>query len=244
MQHFHIHRFEFKYLLSVKQYHSLKEDVLNYANYDNYCMNNLDRSYFVYSLYFDSLNHANFWEKVDGISNRNKFRLRIYNIDPNAKPDIYLEIKRKINSVIVKDRAVFNFNDFKTDYRFMIDRLLINNTLPIDQKKVLDEFAYYVLKYHYKPTVLVEYKREAFFGKYHSNIRITFDSNIKSYRADSLFSDNKIPDTVLAKEILMELKFNGLLPSWFHHLIQKYDLNREAHSKYCNSMIKTFKITI
>lgn len=244
MQRFHIHRFEFKYILNLKQYCAIKEELLNYTEYDPYSLVNTDKSYLVYSLYYDSPTYSNFWDKIDGLKDRKKFRFRVYDINAINEPDVYLEIKRKKNFVTVKDRLKLDYKAYISMLSNGWNALLGDRTLSLDQKKVADEFVYNMLCFNLYPTVLVAYRREAFFGKYHSNIRITLDSYIKSYKSEKLFLLYKQPDTVLAKEVILELKFNGSLPSWFHHLIQKYDLVRDAHSKYCASLITSYNITI
>lgn len=244
MQRFHIHRFEFKYAFSHKQYNALKNELLNYSNYDPYCLRGKDKSYRVYSLYYDSPDLNSFWEKIDGIRNRKKFRLRVYDIDSFNKPDLYLEIKRKKDLVILKDRAKLDYSMYEPLRHGLTGALLDNLIIPPDQKKVVDEFIYNMIRFNLRPAVVVEYKREAFIGCHHNNVRITFDSDIRSYRSDDLFSRYRRMDTVLSNEVILELKFNGTLPSWFHRLIQKYDLSRQAHSKYCSSLIKSYNITI
>ena len=245
MQRFHIHRFEFKYLLNQKQYNAIKEELFNYAVYDPYSLRSADKSYMVYSLYYDTPSYNAFWEKIDGVRNRSKFRFRAYDTNTLNEPDVYLEIKRRKNSVILKDRAKLDFKNYLSCLNGNLPSLLNSPKMPQDQKKVLEELVYNALRFNLCPAVLISYKREAFFGKYHNNTRITFDSGIKSYKTENLFSPYKVPVTVLSSDfIVFELKFNGNLPHWVHHLIQKYDLMRESHSKYCHSMIETYGITI
>jgi SPX domain protein involved in polyphosphate accumulation len=244
MQRFHIHRFEFKYLLTLEQYIAIKKELLNYTEYDSYSLLNADKSYMVYSLYYDSSILSNFWEKIDGLKDRKKFRFRVYDINSENEPDIYLEIKRKKNFIIVKDRAKLDYRTHLSAVNNGLSLLLKALDIPLDQKAVVNEFIYNVIHFNLCPKILVAYKREAFLGKYHSNIRITLDSNIKSYKTNNLFPVHKQPDTVLSREVVLELKFNGSLPWWFHHFIQKYNLVKDTHSKYCMSMIESYNITV
>ena len=95
IERFHIHRFEFKYPLSDRQYSAFKNELLQYVDYDEHCLVNSDKAYMVHSLYHDSPANTYFWEKADGLRNRKKFRFRVYDLSPDNEPDIYLEIKRK-----------------------------------------------------------------------------------------------------------------------------------------------------
>jgi len=37
-------------------------------------------------------------------------------------------------------------------------------------------------------------------------------------------------------ESIDKSRYNNVLPSWFHHIIQKYQLQRLTYSKYCNAV--------
>ena len=56
----------------------------------------IDKGYFIRSLYFDTINNKAFYEKMEGIEERKKYRLRIYDTkDKNVK----FEIKKRINKI-------------------------------------------------------------------------------------------------------------------------------------------------
>lgn len=59
-------------------------------------------SYFVRSLYFDSPDNKALLEKLDGVSHREKFRIRYYDLDTTV---IHLEKKTKCNGLGSKDSA-------------------------------------------------------------------------------------------------------------------------------------------
>jgi len=59
-----------------------------------------ENGYRVKSLYFDNYNDKALKEKIDGISEREKFRLRLYNNDTSF---IRLEKKSKKNGICFKD---------------------------------------------------------------------------------------------------------------------------------------------
>jgi hypothetical protein len=244
IQRFHIHRFEFKYPLDQARYAAIKEEIMNYVEYDSYCLAHPDKAYMVYSLYYDNPDSGAFWEKIDGVKNRKKFRFRIYDLDPKNRPDVYLEIKRKKNVVIIKDRAKLSFDGYNDLVRHGDFSALDDKKMPVDQKNVLEEFLFHKCRDGIGPGLIVAYKREAFLGRHHHNVRITFDSDIHTYDSRDLFSPYKSAQTVLSKEIILELKFTGSLPFWFHYIIQKYDLSRVSHSKYCSSFITVNNIVI
>ena len=51
----------------------------------------------VNSLYFDTPEYSNFYEKVDGIKIRKKFRIRSYSHDKKDHPNLFLEMKGRKN---------------------------------------------------------------------------------------------------------------------------------------------------
>ena len=52
--------------------------------------------YTIRSLYFDDVNAASYYEKVDGIDNRAKYRIRFYNYDGS---NLKLEKKEKLGNL-------------------------------------------------------------------------------------------------------------------------------------------------
>ena len=88
-------RYEFKYFMSSKISDEIFNQSLNFMNIDNYAQFNKDNKYLVRSLYFDNDDYNNFFEKVDGIKIRKKFRLRSYDKQLNSKIQFFLEMKGK-----------------------------------------------------------------------------------------------------------------------------------------------------
>ena len=85
-------RYEFKYLLNKKLRKLIEEDIHHFMAYDGFVHPELDNSYFVRSLYFDNNLSSNFFEKVDGIKKRSKYRIRTYSkIDGTDIDDCTIE---------------------------------------------------------------------------------------------------------------------------------------------------------
>ena len=63
----------------------------------------IDGKYFIRSLYFDTPEDTALREKLDGVSRREKFRIRSYNHDPGL---IHLEKKSKLAGLGCKESAV------------------------------------------------------------------------------------------------------------------------------------------
>ena len=85
-----VSRFEFKYQIDFAQYASLTNILKSVLLEDK---NNGINGYPIRSLYFDSYDNSDFYEKLNGQENRKKIRLRTYSPE---SPVVKLEIKRKI----------------------------------------------------------------------------------------------------------------------------------------------------
>ena len=68
-------RYEFKFLLNKKKADQIENEIKNFMVLDTNADKQKNKKYFVRSLYFDTPDYANFYEKVDGIKLRKKFRI-------------------------------------------------------------------------------------------------------------------------------------------------------------------------
>ena len=73
-----VFRTEKKYELSLFESEMLFHKLLNVLEGDPY---NGNEAYLVRSLYFDTIYNRDYWQKMDGLSNRRKIRLRVYSPD-------------------------------------------------------------------------------------------------------------------------------------------------------------------
>lgn len=193
---------------------------------------NLDNTYFIRSLYFDDINSTAYYEKIDGVLYRKKYRIRIYNNDSSF---IRLERKWKHNNMTSKDQLKIskeNCIHLLTNQFDNIDKELLNNSL-------MKEFITDIKVFGLKPSVIVDYKRLAY--TYHiSEVRITFDERIKSglYNCN-LFNMNRITyDVIDNNEVVLEVKFNEVLPEHISIILQTIPMYRQAVSKFalCRSI--------
>ncbi len=193
---------------------------------------NLDNTYFIRSLYFDDINSTAYYEKIDGVLYRKKYRIRIYNNDSSF---IRLERKWKHNNMTSKDQLKIskeNCINLLTNQFDNIDKELLNNSL-------MKEFITDIKVFGLKPSVIVDYKRLAY--TYHiSEVRITFDERIKSglYNCN-LFNINRITyDVIDNNEVVLEVKFNEVLPEHISIILQTIPMYRQAVSKFalCRSI--------
>ena len=102
-------RFEFKYIVRKNISKAIQEEVKNFTIKDHFT--NIGNKYLVRSLYFDNSIFTNFNEKIDGIKNRHKFRIRTYSDKKDQYIPIFLEMKGRDNQRTFKNRTKINTND-------------------------------------------------------------------------------------------------------------------------------------
>jgi SPX domain protein involved in polyphosphate accumulation len=216
-------RHELKYYINYINYFILKNRLeINFSKDNN---STGQGWYHVRSLYFDNKSNNSYYEKLSGIEKRNKYRIRIYNLDQNP---VKLEIKSKINNIIIKDSAIIKSSDVDNILSGKYDCLL-NYDNPA-ASKVYYEFS----RDFYTPVVLIDYKRDAY-NLGINDIRITFDSEIKKSEVglSDLFSSRIDMTNVLGNNnIIMEIKYNSFIPTWLKNLLYIPGFERCAISKY------------
>lgn len=188
-----------------------------------------DGSYVIKSLYFDDMNSNSYYEKLNGVLYRKKFRIRTYNDDDNF---IRLEKKMKHNNLTSKEQMLIS----KDIYSKILNGKINEIKSP---EGLLEEFLSEIKLKGLIPSIIVEYNRVAFIYPV-SEVRITFDSNIKSglYNYD-LFDDESPTYRVIENDKqVMEVKYNEVLPLHIANILCSVPSVREAVSKFaiCRSI--------
>jgi len=229
----HFQRFEFKYFLPRHQARQLAAALLPHMVWDP---NVGARGFYpVNSLYFDSPDYACFWDKEAGVPDRKKMRLRYYGGELAPDTPVYAEIKRKQDSLIIKDRIPLLAEDCAgADFEEKIRELA---RLEKDNG-FLQELAWFVKRNALRPKVHVRYERRALFAKRDKRFRVTIDENITS-QIQPVFGQaprSRPRRRIYPHGVVVEVKYNNVLPAWFHRILQTFELQRLAYSKYCNSV--------
>lgn len=180
--------------------------------------------YFIRSLYFDDIFNSAYYDKVDGVMGRDKYRIRIYNMSDDV---IYLERKRKVGDLIQKSSCRIT--------RKLADKLIEGNPAPLlksDNPLLLDMYREMRTKL-LRPKVLVDYTREVFVFPV-ENVRITFDKNISTCPGSiDLFNPNLLEVGVIddGREVL-EVKYDRYLPDFISDMLAATPSELSAISKY------------
>ncbi len=217
-------RHEIKYCLNPIQYTRLSQ-VLKSAMLED--KHNGPDGYPIRSLYFDTYAETDFYQKLAGIEERKKIRLRTYSPD---SAQVKLEIKRKFGNEQVKKSAIISRESAQKLMACDYDALLSYDN------RIAREIYEVMRIDHARPVVLIEYMRKAFIHPT-NNIRITLDTNIRSSETNlTLFA--KKPILTPAEEFafaLVEIKYDAFLMRWLAELLSDYGFNLSAYSKYAVS---------
>lgn len=223
------YRNEIKFIINKNVATILKEKLKLIMDVDSNSVNE-DNSYFIRSLYFDDENQTAYNEKIEGVEYRKKYRIRVYNDDYSF---IRLECKYKHENKTSKDQILINK---KICDRIIEDRL--EGAIPKDDN-LLCKFLVDTKLKKLKPSVIVDYKRIAYTYPI-SDVRITFDSNIKSGLYNyNIYDKNATTYPVIDEnEVVLEVKFNEVLPSAIAIILSSVPMFRQAFSKFamCRSI--------
>lgn len=221
-------RFETKYRVSTTQYLALRNAIKPYLQPDPFTKYAPDHRYLVRSLYFDTRDFKLYNEKIDGVCNRMKFRIRTYGKNREALPDIRVEIKVRKGNIIEKYGAFINHEHYAN---FMHSQA----GFPLDDP-VLMEFTRYVHKWNLLPQTLVQYHREGYQSRAHEALRLTFDHHIVSASTRELFPDTIFWHRHHLSQVVLEIKHKSKVPLWVNALVQDFGLKVLSNSKYTNSI--------
>jgi len=225
-------RYELKYFLPPNQVKKLMAWSGTYVKPDDHAeiIEGIPK-YNIRSVYFDTHDLGLYYEKMDGLKNRRKFRIRTYK-RPDDETPVFLEIKYRFNTQVMKDRAKFSLANAKMilDDRGYLDRM----NPPIHLKKPAERFVHYFNNWNLQPIVTVVYDRIPFVGRNDRQVRLTIDTNMRfiDHRNENrLFFPHKEEPVPLPGTVL-ELKFDKLMPEWMRELLRRFDIRQQSISKY------------
>lgn len=222
-----VFRHELKYLISHSEKEVLQQKMSVFMQQDAHAGTN---GYFIRSLYFEDRDESAYRDKIAGVNERKKYRIRIYNY---SDTQIKLECKRKEGQYINKVAASLIREEYEMllrgEYEFLRCR----------EEPVCRDFYLECMLHGMRPAVLVDYDREPFVYAY-GDVRVTFDSHVRAgYMEFDLFS-NQIPvhEVLEDGQLILEVKYTQYLPTVIKELIQPKDSIYIAASKYAMCMEK------
>ena len=218
-------RHEYKYLISEADARLLKLRLQHFMKPDPHA--GATGRYTIRSLYFDDLSHSAFYEKVDGVDFRSKYRLRIYNYSMKTikleKKEKLGHLTRKTAQTVTKHQAMALSRDSRPD-------------LPGDTG-LLTELAVKMRTAGIRPMVLVDYDRTPFICQ-DGNTRITLDENLRTrpFCADLEASPAAMVPVLEKGQVILEVKFDDFLPGYLADVLRDIPKANMAISKFAMCM--------
>jgi hypothetical protein len=228
----HFQRFEFKYFLPRHQARPLIAALRPYTVRDPFAASP-DGSYRVNSLYFDTPDYDTFWDKEAGLADRKKLRLRYYGERLGPEVPVFVEIKRKHFELVIKDRVSVKPDEVRGVRLQREFRELAKNGSNAD---FAGELSWFMNRNSLRPKIFIAYKRTALLSRRNKEFRVTIDEDIIAREQFSLDRTASRKADIYRGGVVVEVKYENVLPAWFHRILQKFELQRLAFSKYGNSV--------
>ncbi len=225
-------RYEFKYVIDEPTAYKVLHFTKLHIEPDAHTIEREGLGYSVHSLYLDSPDLMTCRATQHGEKNRFKLRIRFYDDSPHSP--VFFEIKRRVNLVIMKQRAAVR--------RSSVPRLLAGDW-PQPADLVHDDEKNFAALYNFcslrnrigaQPAAYTSYMREGYEPRDSNIVRVTFDRRLRAGTYDGVLSVAGLEkwSRPHVGEVVLELKFTDRFPDWMHELVQWFDLERTSVPKY------------
>ncbi len=213
-------RHEWKHRLAPEDLPGLRQRLKLVARPDPYAQ---DGRYHIRSLYFDTPSDKALRDKLDGVNNREKFRIRCYNLDPGL---IHLEKKSKRNGLGSKEKV--RLQPWQVLALTEGDR----SWLLEEEEPLLRELYWKMTVQGLAPKTLVDYIREPFvYGP--GNVRVTLDYDLRTgLRCVDFLDPDCVTIPVRDAPVILEVKWDAFLPDLIRDTVQIPGRRAAAFSKY------------
>lgn len=194
-------------------------------------LNAHEGKYLVRSLYFDDLYDKALREKINGIKEREKFRIRYYNLNPDF---IKLEKKSKFNNLSQKQIAKISEDEvkniFNQDYRWM----------KTHESQVVREFFLKLTNNLLRPKAVIDYMREPFIYK-SGNVRVTLDYDLRTaMNPNDFLNKEAVTVPIPGPAAILEVKWDEYLPDIIKRMVGLKGRQAFSFSKYASSRIYNY----
>lgn len=220
-------RVEKKYLITAEQKQRMLPIVNQHMKKDDYYISD------VFNIYFDTDNYDLIIQSIEQPKFKHKLRARSY----GGYDKVFFEIKTKMRGKDYNIGYKRRVRITKKDYQKLIKgqttvyKLMAKNADDQNDYQVAKEVDYLIEHYQLYPRILVEYRRESYQGD--NRLRITFDEDLsyriknvsfRKFKKDKHYFNNE-------KNIIMEIKAQGVLPLWLVRKLSEEKIFPEQFSK-------------
>ena len=187
--------------------------------------------YKIRSVYFDDYWNTAYEDKVNGLSSRCKYRIRVYNDDETV---IHLERKIKRDAYVSKQMAVLTRDAaerlIQGDYAFLLH----------DPQPLCREFYCECAMKLMRPCVTVDYVRQPYVFEA-GDVRITFDMDVQAavLKYDLFDSDLPVVNVLKEGQTILEVKYTEFLPAFIKQALPAGESQAISLSKFVLAYDKT-----
>lgn len=225
-------RFELKYIVDERLAQAIRDFASAYLAADKHGKRSQNNAYPICSLYLDSPQLTLYRATVDGHRYRFKLRIRFY--DDSPQTPAYFEIKRRVDAVILKERAAVR--------RTSILRLLDGHWPKrsdladddADSYDALQRFCDLRHSVRADGQVFVSYTREAYVPPNDNSVRLNFDRelSVSNYQRALAPNNSRRAFHPRLGGVILELKFTDRFPTWMRDMVGIFNLERRRVPKY------------
>ena len=199
-------RYEKKYLLTHAQYENVKLGMAAYMRPDEHPF------YSISNIYYDTDSYDIIRASLDKPVYKEKLRMRSYGT-PSSGDAVFVEIKKKYDGVVYKRRITMAMME-AAEY--------LDEKGHGDGSQISREIDYFLQYYRPVPKVFIAYEREAYAAREGSDVRITFDTDLRARSVDVDLRLGDYGDFLLDEDqYLMEIKIPGAAPLWLARLLSE-----------------------
>lgn len=219
------YRHEWKYVISYADRMILRQRLQAVMRLDE---NAVDGNYLIRSLYFDTPSDMALKEKLNGVSRREKFRMRYYNQNTEC---IHLEKKSKLAGLGKKQSVNLTSDEAQKIIDGEIEWMLHT------EHELLHELYAKMRMQQLRPKTIVDYTREPFVYA-PGNVRVTLDYNIRTGIRCTDFLNPDCPMIPAGDDsVILEVKWDAYLPDVIRSAVQLESRHVTAFSKYAQCRI-------
>ena len=180
--------------------------------------------YHIRSLYFDDCFNSAMSDKLDGVMNRHKYRIRIYNFSDRV---IRLERKSKGGEFISKMSCAIS--------RDLAEQIIAGDPYGLEtlNHPLLQDVYRMMTTRLLRPAVIVDYVREAYVHPCEET-RVTLDKQLRTGFLSTGIFDPQLPTYPCLdhEQTILEVKYNRRFPAFLVPVLSSVPAQRSAISKY------------
>lgn len=219
-------RFEHKYMLDYETFEKVISVMDSHMVLDSH--NKEHTPYTIANIYYDTDDDYLIRTSLSKPEYKEKLRLRAYGV-PKENEKVYLEIKKKYNGIVNKRRTTLLLGEA---YAF-VKTGIAPAAKSYMNGQVINEIAYFLKIYDLEPKLYLAYDRIAYFEKGNADLRISFDTNIRSRRYDLRLDAGDYGEVLIKDNLyLMEIKTSLAKPLWLTDMLTELHIKRRSFSKY------------